>query len=214
MNQTAQSNPLSVQPFLIKTETVSHEESDYELAQRVASGGRAALGELYERHSHRVYTLCLRMTCNPAEAEDLTQEVFILLLSKVGSFRGESQFTTWLHRLTVNEVLMHFRRRSRRREQITEDFEVPLQVGQQIKISVGAQFVNRIALETAIAQLSPSRRAVVLLHDIEGYDHEEVARQLGCKAGTSKSQLHKARLRLRLLLKSGSSKGSSSLPFS
>ena len=178
----------------------------------MAKGARAALGELYERHSRRVYSLCLRMTRNPAEAEDLTQEVFIHLLHKIDSFRGESQFTTWLHRLTVNYVLMHFRRRGNHMEQLPEDIEVAIQVSQKTKYSAGARFVDRIALETAIAQLSPSRRAVVVLHDIEGYAHEEIARRLGCNVGTSKSQLHKARLKLRLLLVSGSPKRRSSLP--
>lgn len=209
-----QCNLPSAHPFLIKTETVSHEESDYELARRVASGGRAALGELYERHSHRVYSTCLRMTRNPAVAEDLTQEVFIHLLSKVGSFRGQSQFTTWLYRLTVNHVLMHFRRRGERMEQIHDDSEGINQVSRKTRCSAGSQFVDRIALETAIAQLSPSRRAVIVLHDIKGYAHEEIATLLGCKAGTSKSQLHKARLRLRWLLNTGSSEGRSALPFS
>lgn len=214
MNQTVQCDLLSVHPFLIETGTESPEESDYELSRRVASGGRAALGELYERHSLQVYTLCLRMTRNPAVAEDLTQEVFIHLLSKIGSFRGESQFTTWLYRLTVNHVLMHFRRRGERLEQIRDDREWETQFSGKSKCSFGAQFVDRIALETAIAQLSPSRRAVVVLHDIEGYAHEEIARLLGCNVGTSKSQLHKARLRLRRLLNSGSLKARPSLPFS
>jgi RNA polymerase sigma-70 factor (ECF subfamily) len=212
MNQTVQCDFPSVQPFLIETGTESHVETDYELARRVASGGRAALGQLYERHSQRVYSLCLRMTRNPAEAEDLTQEIFIHLLSKIGSFRGESQFTTWLYRLTVNEVLMHFRRMGKRMEQSHDDHEGTTHVSRQTRCSPGPQFVERIALETAIAQLSPSRRAVVVLHDIEGYAHEEIARRLGCKAGTSKSQLHKARLRLRRLLKSRSLKGRLSFP--
>ena len=214
MNQAMQCVQLSVHPFLIKRGAVSHVESDYELARRVASGVKAALGELYDRHSRRVYSLCLRMTRNQAVAEDLTQEVFIHLLSKIGSFRGESRFTTWLHRLTVNQVLMHFRRREERMEQLNDDSEVPPRVSRKLNYAAGTQFVDRIALETAIAQLSPSRRAVIVLHDIEGYAHEEIARLLGCKAGTSKSQLHKARLRLRRLLNSRSVKGRSSLPLS
>ena len=212
MNQTVQCNLLSVQPFVIKTGTESHEESDYELARRVASGVKAALGELYDRHRQRVYSLCLRMTRNPAEAEDLTQEVFIHLLSKLDSFRGESQFTTWLYRLTVNHVLMHFRRGSERLEQLCDDSDGTPRVSCKTKYSMSAQFVDRIALETAIAQLSPSRRAIIVLHDIEGYAHQEIARRLGCNVGTSKSQLHKARLKLRLLLMSGSSKRRTALP--
>src|ERR687886_1353985 len=95
--------------------------TDFELTQRSAAGDSTAFEELYARHSRRVYSLCLRMTANTAEAEDLAQEVFIQLYRKVGSFRGESQFTTWLHRLTVNQVLMHFRRKGVRVEQATED---------------------------------------------------------------------------------------------
>ena len=90
--------------------------SDYALAQRAASGDLAAFETLYERHHRRVYSLCLRMTQNVAEAEDLAQEAFIQLFRKIGSFRGESAFTTWLHRLTVNQVLMHFRKRGVRLE--------------------------------------------------------------------------------------------------
>ena len=185
MNQTAQCNPPSAQTYLLKTEIESPDETDYELARRVAKGVLAALGELYDRHSRRVYSLCLRMTRNPAEAEDLTQEVFIHLLSKIGSFRGESRFTTWLHRLTVNQVLMHFRRRDNRMEQLGDDIEVAIQVSQKTRHSAGTQFVDRIALETAIAQLSPSRRTVIVLHDIEGYAHEEIASRIGCNVGTS-----------------------------
>ena len=211
MNQTAQCNPPGARTYLLKTGIENSVGTDYELARRVAKGSRAALGELYERHNRRVYSLCLRLTRNPAEAEDLTQEVFIHLLSKIDSFRGESRFTTWLHRLTTNLVLMHFRRRGNRVEQIVDDIEVAIQVSQKAGNSAGTQYVDRIALETAIAQLSPSRRKVVVLHDVEGYAHEEIASRVGCNVGTSKSQLHKARLRLRLLLTSGSSERTPSL---
>ena len=97
--------------------------TDYELTRAASAGDMAAFEELYARHSRRVYSLCLRMTANTAEAEDLAQEVFIQLYRKCGSFRGESQFTTWLHRLTVNQVLMHFRRRGVRLEQPAEEGE-------------------------------------------------------------------------------------------
>src|SRR5437764_7272931 len=102
--------------------------TDYELTRRSASGDTSAFEELYTRHSRRVYSLCLRMTANTAEAEDLAQEVFIQLHRKVGSFRGESAFTTWLHRLTVNQVLMHLRRRGVRMEQAAGDRDAPQQV--------------------------------------------------------------------------------------
>ncbi len=174
--------------------------ADYELAQAAAEGDMSALEALYGRHHRRVYSLCLRMTQNVAEAEDLTQEVFVQLYRKAGSFRGESAFTTWLHRLTVNQVLMHFRRASTRSERTTEEGEVPVRVERGTENPARMPVVDRIALEEAISQLPPGYRAVFLLHDVEGHEHGEVARLLGCSVGTSKSQLHKARMRLRQLL--------------
>ena len=175
--------------------------TDYELAQRSAQGDMTAFQELYERHNRRVYSLCLRMTANPTEAEDLAQEVFIQLFRKIGSFRGESAFTTWLHRLTVNQVLMHFRKRGVRLEQTTEEGEVPVQIVKGTENPNAMPVVDRIALDKAIAQLPPGYRTVFTLHDIEGHEHEEIARMLGCSVGTSKSQLHKARMKLRGLLR-------------
>jgi len=175
--------------------------SDFELAQRSANGDMGAFQELYERHNRRVYSLCLRMTGNVVEAEDLAQEVFIQLFRKIGSFRGESAFTTWLHRLTVNQVLMHFRKRGVRLEQTTEEGEVPIQIVKGTENPNAMPVVDRIALDKAIAQLPPGYRTVFTLHDIEGHEHEEIARMLGCSVGTSKSQLHKARMKLRGLLR-------------
>jgi RNA polymerase sigma-70 factor (ECF subfamily) len=109
-------------------DTEKQETTDYALAQASSEGDMRAFEELYQRHNRRVYSLCLRMTQNVSEAEDLAQEVFIQLFRKIGSFRGESAFTTWLHRLTVNQVLMHFRKRGVRMEQTTEDGETPVQV--------------------------------------------------------------------------------------
>ncbi|HEU4391265.1 MAG TPA: RNA polymerase sigma factor [Blastocatellia bacterium] len=157
--------------------------------------------QLYKKHYRRVYSICLRMTGNVAEAEDLTQEVFIQLHRKLGSFRGEAAFTTWLHRLTVNQVLMHFRKRSVRSELTTEDGEVPDSVDPDTVNPESMPIVDRIALESAIGKLPPGYRTVFVLHDVEGYEHEEIAKLLGCSAGTSKSQLHKARLKLRRLLR-------------
>ena len=175
--------------------------SDYELTRAASAGDMMAFEELYSRHSRRVYSLCLRMTANTAEAEDLAQEVFIQLYRKVGSFRGESAFTTWLHRLTVNQVLMHFRRRGVKVEQPTDDGESPQQVVVGTENPSHMPVVDRIALDKAISQLPPGYRSVFVLHDVEGHEHEEVARLLGCSVGTSKSQLHKARMKLRMLLR-------------
>lgn len=177
------------------------EASDHALAQRAAAGDMPAFEELYQRHNRRVYSLCLRMTQNVSEAEDLAQEVFIQLFRKIGSFRGDSAFTTWLHRLTVNQVLMHFRKRSVRDEKTTEEGEMPDQAVLGTENPNQMPVVDRIALDHAIAQLPPGYRAVFVLHDVEGYEHEEIARMLGCAVGTSKSQLHKARMKLRGLLK-------------
>jgi RNA polymerase sigma-70 factor (ECF subfamily) len=175
--------------------------TDYELTQAASTGDMTAFEELYARHSRRVYSLCLRMTANTAEAEDLAQEVFIQLYRKVGSFRGESQFTTWLHRLTVNQVLMHFRRRGVRMEQTTEDGETPNQIVAGTENPSHMPVVDRIALDKAVGQLPPGYRSVFVLHDVVGREHEEIARLLGCSVGTSKSQLHKARMKLRTLLR-------------
>lgn len=175
--------------------------TDYALAQKSAAGDMQAFEQLYERHNRRVYSLCLRMTGNVQEAEDLAQEVFIQLFRKIGSFRGDSAFTTWLHRLTVNQVLMHFRKRNVKLEQTTEDGETPVQVVVGTANPNKMPVVDRIALDKAIAQLPPGYRTVFTLHDIEGHEHEEISRLLGCSVGTSKSQLHKARMKLRMLLR-------------
>jgi RNA polymerase sigma-70 factor, ECF subfamily len=175
--------------------------SDYQLAQSSAAGDMSAFEELYQRHSRRVYSLCLRMTQNVSEAEDLMQEAFIQLFRKIGSFRGDSAFTTWLHRLTVNQVLMHFRKRSVKMEKTTEEGETPVQVVRGTENPNQMPVIDRIALDKAIAQLPPGYRSVFVLHDVEGHEHEEIAQMLGVAVGTSKSQLHKARMKLRALLK-------------
>ena len=176
-------------------------KSDHELARLAAGGDEGAFEELYRLHHRRVYGLCLRMTQNPVEAEDLTQEVFVLLFRKIGLFRGESAFTTWLHRMTVNQVLMHFRKRKSRPEQATEEGDAPVQIETGTANPNQMPVVDRIALERAVAKLPPGYKAVFVLHDIEGYDHAEIARTLNCSVGTSKSQLHKARMKLRSLIR-------------
>jgi RNA polymerase sigma-70 factor (ECF subfamily) len=183
-------------------EVAAGRASDYELAQRAAKGDMQAFEELFLLHRRLVYGLCLRMTQDAAEAEDITQEVFVLLFRKVGGFRGEASFTTWLHRLTVNQVLMRFRKNRSRREEALEDEEGQTREPARDAAPRPAQHIDRIALESAIAQLPPGYRAAFILHDVEGYDHEEVARILGCAVGTSKSQLHKARTKLRKILAS------------
>jgi RNA polymerase sigma-70 factor (ECF subfamily) len=175
--------------------------SDFDLAQAAAGGDLAAFEEIYQRHHRRVYSICLRMLQNAFEAEDLTQDVFIQLYRKIGSFRGDSAFTTWLHRMTVNQVLMHFRKRTVKFEKTTEEGETPVQIVSGTENPFKMPIVDKIALENAIDQLPAGYKNVFMLHDVEGFEHEEVARILGCSVGTSKSQLHKARLKLQKLLK-------------
>jgi RNA polymerase sigma-70 factor, ECF subfamily len=175
--------------------------TDFELAQKAGAGDLMAFEELYRRHFRRVYSLALRMTANPEEAEDLAQDTFIQLHKKIGSFRGDSAFTTWLHRMTVNQVLMHFRRRKSRPEYTTEEGETPVQIVQGTENQNKMPVVDKIVLEDAISKLAPGYRAVFVLHDVEGYEHNEVAEMLGISEGTSKSQLHKARLKLRSLIR-------------
>jgi len=175
--------------------------SDFELAQAAAGGNMSAFEEIYQRHHRRVYSICLRMLQNSYEAEDLTQDVFIQLYRKIGSFRGDSAFTTWLHRMTVNQVLMHFRKRTVKFEKTTEEGETPVQIVPGTESPFKMPIVDKIALENAIEQLPAGYKNVFMLHDVEGFEHEEVAKILGCSVGTSKSQLHKARLKLQKLLK-------------
>jgi RNA polymerase sigma-70 factor (ECF subfamily) len=184
----------------VPVETFDSSSADIDLCRMAAAGNIAAFELIYERYHRRTYSLCLRMTNSQTEAEDLTQEVFIQLFRKVGSFRGDSAFSTWLHRLTVNQVLMHFRRRSVKNERTSEDGEMPEQIVSGSANPGKMQVVDRIALKNAIAELPNGYRRVFLLHDVEGFEHEEVARRMGISVGTSKSQLHKARLKLRGLL--------------
>jgi RNA polymerase sigma-70 factor, ECF subfamily len=186
-------------PTVATAETA--ELSDHVLARAAAQGDIQAFEELYKRHNRRVYSLCLRMTKNVSEAEDLTQEAFIQIFRKIGSFRGDSAFTTWLHRLTVNQVLMHFRKRSVKLEHTMEEGETPVQIVRGTENPNRMPVLDRISLDKAIAQLPPGYLSVFVLHDIEGHDHEEIGKMLGIAVGTSKSQLHKARMKLRRVLK-------------
>jgi RNA polymerase sigma-70 factor (ECF subfamily) len=188
------------EPVLAELKTFDEGTPDIELCRLASAGNLAAFELIYGRYHRRTYSLCLRMTGSQTEAEDLTQEVFIQLFRKIGSFRGDSAFSTWLHRLTVNQVLMHFRRRSVKNERTSEDGEMPEQTVRGTANPSKMQVIDRIALKNAVAQLPNGYRNVFLLHDVEGFEHEEVARMMGISVGTSKSQLHKARLKLRALL--------------
>src|SRR5258707_2169089 len=171
-----------------------------------AKGGDAGCFEaLYGLHKRRVYSLCLRMTGNTAQAEDLTQEAFLQHYRKIGTFRGESAFSTWLHRMAVNVVLMQLRKKGLPEVSLAEMLEPQHDDGPKRDIgardNVLAGSVDRVNLERAIGGLPPGYRVVFMLHDVEGYEHNEIAEMMGCSIGNSKSQLHKARMKLRDLLK-------------
>lgn len=174
--------------------------TDYELTQRASEGDMEAFELIYQKYNRRVFSLCLRVTQNVSTSEDLAQEVFIQLFKRIGSFRGESAFTTWLHRLTLNHVLMHFRKGHIRRESTPDDGDMPVEAVRGTENPERMALVDRIELDNAIAQLPPGYRAVFILHDVEGHEHHEIGRILDCSVGTSKSQLHKARMKLRRLL--------------
>ena len=173
--------------------------------ERAKLGDAEAFQALYDRHKRRVYSLCLRMMANTAEAEDLTQEAFLQLYRKIATFRGESAFSTWLHRLSVNVVLMHLRKKALP----VVSLEESTQPGEEDtpKKDFGAEDValagsiDRLQLQRAVESLPPGYRMIFLLHDVQGYEHNEIATIVGCSIGNSKSQLHKARMKLRDLLK-------------
>jgi len=152
------------------------------------------------------------MTGNTAEAEDLAQEAFLQLFRKIGTFRGESAFSTWLHRLSVNVVLMHLRRKSLPETPLEEFTEPSQEDGPRREIGARDQTlagsIDRVNLERAIERLPPGYRTIFVLHDMEGYEHNEIAGMMGCSIGNSKSQLHKARMKLRDLLQLPFQRGS------
>jgi RNA polymerase sigma-70 factor (ECF subfamily) len=184
------------------------EMTDENAVRRAQQGDAVAFERIYRMHSRKVYTLCLRMVGDKTDAEDLTQEVFLQLFRKINTFRGESAFSTWLHRMSVNIVLMRFRKKNvadKSLETITNTEEGSSAAakefgGPDLRLK-GA--VDRITLETAVNELPPGYKAMFILHDVQGYSHDEIAELFGCTAGNSKSQVHKARTRLRELLQRG-----------
>ncbi|MBZ5598626.1 MAG: sigma-70 family RNA polymerase sigma factor [Acidobacteriia bacterium] len=178
--------------------------SEAEAIERAKQGEAESFEVLYHLHKRRVYSLCLRMTANTAEAEDLTQEAFLQLFRKIATFRGESAFSTWLHRMAVNVVLMHLRKKGLPVVPLEDTIESEEEAPRKELGAPDAQLagsVDRLQLERAIANLPPGYRSVFVLHDVEGYEHNEIAAMVGCSIGNSKSQLHKARMKLRELLK-------------
>ena len=176
-----------------------------EAIEAAKTGDAEAFSKLYALHKRRVYTLCLRMLGNVSEAEDMTQEAFLHLFRKINSFRGESAFSTWLHRLTVNLVLMQLRKKGLQLVSLEDtinpaDEDTPKRDFGSSDLHLTGS-VDRVTLERAVASLPPGYRMVFVLHDVEGFEHNEIATMLECSTGNSKSQLHKARLKLRELLR-------------
>jgi RNA polymerase sigma-70 factor (ECF subfamily) len=170
------------------------------LVTQARNGDANAFAVLYEMHKPRIVAVCLRMTKDMAEAQDLTQDAFMYVFRKFSAFRGDSAFSTWLHRVAVNTVLMHFRKKSRRQVSLEQPHP---QDSRGLRREYGrvdeelAWCADRIALTRAIAALSPGYRMIFLLHEMQGFDHHEIAQRLHCSIGNSKSQLHKAKLRIR-----------------
>lgn len=183
----------------------SNELSEADAIRLAQQGDAAAFERIYRLHSRRVFALCLRMLGNAAEAEDMTQEAFLQLFRKIHTFRGESAFSTWLHRLSVNVVLMKLRKKSIPETSLEEVTEPDEESGGPRKDFGGPDLlltgsIDRLHLQRAIGELPPGYRTVFVLHDIQGYEHNEIAEIMDCSIGNSKSQLHKARMRLRELL--------------
>jgi len=191
----AEASPLTVPPVL------SSNPVEADVLARAQAGDHQAFAQLYSLHKRRIYSLCLRMVGNIAEAEDLTQEAFLQLHRKIGTFRGDSAFSTWLHRLAINVVLMQLRKKGLQVISLDEAMEPTVEerpgrsFGAPDLMLSGA--IDRMALQRAIDDLPAGYRLIFVLHDIEGYEHNEIASMLDCSIGNSKSQLHKARLKLR-----------------
>lgn len=185
-------------------EETNRDESERSLVQRAQAGDEQAFATLFQLHKKRVYSVCLLMTKDVTEAEDLTQEAFLQVFRSVSSFRGDSAFSTWLYRVAVNTVLMKLRRRkapplvSLDEPVSAESPSLRRDIGNPDLRLSGA--VDRIALRRAMLELPEGCRKIFALHEVEGYQHHEIAQMLDCSVGNSKSQLHKAKMKMRDLL--------------
>jgi RNA polymerase sigma-70 factor (ECF subfamily) len=201
----SESAPRNSAPPFPAADIDTNDLTEAEIIKRAQQGDAAMFEELYRKHSGRVYAVCMRMVKDPSEAEDLTQETFLLLFRKIHTFRGESAFSTWLHRLAVNGVLMRLRRKSLPAVSIDGPLD-PDELSGPPVIEIGctdvllAGSLDRINLHRCIKRLPPGSRTVFVLHDVRGYKHQEIADILGRSVGDSKSQLHRARAQLRSLL--------------
>jgi RNA polymerase sigma-70 factor, ECF subfamily len=174
-----------------------------DIVRRAQEGDSDAFAELFNAHKARIFSLCLRMTNNAAEAEDLTQDAFMQVFRKLSSFRGDSALSTWLHRIAVNTVLMHFRKKVLRHVSLDERSDGE---GRTVRRECGGKdgrlsgTINRLALIRALEELPAGYRMIFLLHEVHGHEHQEIAALLGCSVGNSKSQLHKAKRNIRRIL--------------
>jgi len=174
------------------------------LVERCRRGDLGAFEELYRAYAGKLYGLVLRMVGNPSDAEDLLQEIFLSAHRKLEGFRGESALGTWLYRLATNQCLDHLRSRASRTGQLTDTLDDDAGLPDTGSRTIAEQTVAKMDLERALTQLPEGCRAAFVLHDVQGLEHREVAEALGIAEGTSKSQVHKARLRLRAILTRGS----------
>jgi RNA polymerase sigma-70 factor, ECF subfamily len=180
--------------------------SSDEVIRLAQQGDSVAFEHIYRLHSPRVYALCLRLVRDPAEAEDFTQDVFLQLFRKIHTFRGESAFSSWLYRLAANQVFMSFRKKKLTMKSLESATECDDE-SDSTKLQVGVTdlrlsgLFDRINLQAAIKQLPEGYKAMFILHDVHGYEHNEIAKMFGCSVGNSKSQLHRARKRLREALR-------------
>jgi len=178
--------------------------SDCDLVHQVLHGDPNAFAALFHRHKGKVYSVCLRMTNDPSLAEDLTQNTFFHVFRNLPQFRGQAAFSTWLYRITVNVVLMQFRRRETHNIAIgRHGRDQAHEIGQDVPTTDKrlAGCLDRMDLARAIRALPDGYRTIYLLHDVVGYQHREISELLACSPGNSKSQLHKAKARIRKTLK-------------
>lgn len=170
------------------------------LVERCRNGDLSAFDEIYRTHAGKLFSVACRMLGNPADAEDLLQEIFLSAHRKLDGFRGEAALGTWLYRLATNHCLDHLRSRASRTDQVTDTLDDEPGLFEAGSRGLAEQTVSKMDLERAMARLPEGCRAAFVLHDVQGLEHREVAEALGIAEGTSKSQVHKARLRLRVLL--------------
>lgn len=194
-------------PVRNNSRTVEREPiSETEAIRRAQRGDGPGFERLYHLHKRRVHAICLRMVANPSEAEDLTQEAFLQVFRRISTFQWKSAFSTWLHRLAFNVVLMELRQKKFREVPLEECTEPPNDQASRSKetASVDVSFtglLDRVRLDRAVRKLPASHKMVFVLHDVQGYKHQEIARMMDCSVQTSKVQLHRARMRLRKLLR-------------